>query len=131
MARSALTLCAAIAIALGAAAPVAAAEAEAPAYQHFVACGLGHHAKPSHHCPRRSAEGAFFRTRRDSVHYTVCVRFPEGRTLCAKHQEADRGVLYVNALTTPQPGLHRITWFVEGKRVGRYYFRIGTSNTAR
>jgi hypothetical protein len=127
MARSALTLLVAAAIALGAAAPVAAAEPEAPAYEHYVACGHGRHAKPSHQCPRGSAEGAYFRARRGSVHYTVCVGFPADRTLCAKHQEADRGVLYVNAVTTPQLGLHRVTWFVKGKRVGQYYFRIGAS----
>ena len=100
------------------------ARAKPPAYQHFVACGLGRHAKPSRVCRRRRPQGAFFRARQATVHYTVCVRFPGGRTLCAKHQEAERGVLYVNAITTSQLGPHRVTWFVEGRRVGRFFFRL-------
>jgi hypothetical protein len=99
-----------------------------PAYQHFAACGLGREAKPSHRCPA-GRQGAFFRARRRSVHYTVCVRFPSRRTLCAKGQEAERGVLYVNQVTSSQIGLHRLTWFVEGKRVGRYFFRIGSGRS--
>ena len=130
MARATLAVLASALLALGAAAPGAsaanqkAANAKGPAFQHFVACGTGHEPKASHHCPLRGREGAYFRARRGSVHYTVCLRFPAGRTLCAKHQEAERGTLYVNAVKSAQAGLHRVTWFVQGKRVGRYYFRV-------
>jgi hypothetical protein len=113
-------------VALATAVPSAAAQpagSHSPAYQHFAACGVGREAKPSHRC-RPGAQGAFFRARRGSVHYTVCVRFPSGRTLCARGQNAERGVLYVNEVTSSQLGVHRLTWFVKGRRVGRYFFRI-------
>jgi hypothetical protein len=126
MRRIALTVLLVVALAAGV--PIAAARPAGnhpPAYQHFAACGLGRKAKPSHRCPAGRPKGAFFRARRGSVHYTVCVRFPSGQTLGAKEQRAERGVLYANELTSSQPGVHRITWFVKGTRVGRFFFRIG------
>jgi hypothetical protein len=121
-----LKLAAVVLLALGAVVPSAGAHRlpdRSPAYQHFAACGVGRKAKPSHRCPPGKL-GAFFRARRGSVHYTVCVRFPTRRTLCARAQNAERGVLYVNEVTSSQPGVHRLTWFVKGKRVGRFFFRI-------
>ena len=99
------------------------ASARGRAYQHYAACGVSPAAKPSHVCPRRRPRGAFFRSRRADVRYTVCVRFAGGRTLCAKRQLAERGVLYVNRITGG-PGEQRITWFVHGKRVGRFTLRV-------
>jgi hypothetical protein len=130
MRRATLALLLVASLALGALAPAAGAaegkpaKGKAPAFQHFVACDTGHAPRATHHCPLHGPEGAYFRARRGDVHYTVCLRFPGGRTLCAKHQEAERGTLYVNAVRSTQVGLHRVTWFVEGKRVGRYFFRI-------
>jgi hypothetical protein len=131
--RATLALALVASLALGALAPAAGAagqkpdqgkkEAKAPAFQHFVACGTGHKPKASHRCPLRGQEGAYFRARRSDVHYTVCLRFPGGKTLCAKHQEAERNTLYVNAVHSSRVGVHRVTWFVDGKRVGRFYFR--------
>lgn len=113
---AALPALAALAL-LAAAAP---ASAGANAYRHYGACGLSPKAKPSHSCARSRPKGAFFRSNRETVHYTVCVRFPGNRTLCAKGQLAEKGRLYVNRITAPAPGRHRITWFVGGKRVGRF-----------
>lgn len=100
------------------------ATASATAYKHYVGCGLSRHAKPSHVCPKRSKKGAFFKSLKADVTYTVCVRFPSGKHLCAQAQEAEQGTLYVNKITSTIPGKHRVTWFVKGKRVGTFVFRV-------
>lgn len=102
----------------------AAGSAEAAAYRHYVACGLNAKAKPAHVCPRGAKKGAFFRSNRADVGYTVCMRLPRGRSICAKRQEAEQRTLYVNKVTSTVPGKHRITWFVKGKRVGAFVFRV-------
>jgi hypothetical protein len=109
---------------LAAAAP---ASADAAAYRHYVACGLSANAKPSHVCPKRGPKGAFFRSNQADVFYKVCVKFPRQaprRLVCANRQEAERGALYVNRITSNIPGRHKVTWFVQGKRVGIFFFRI-------
>jgi hypothetical protein len=107
-------------------APAAAApEASTPtAYRYYVACGLSQNAKPSHRCQRKRDKGAFFRSNLADVHYTVCVKFPTGKGLCAPKQEAVQDTLYVNKITTNIPGMHKVTWFVAGKRVGVFYFDV-------
>lgn len=100
------------------------ASAEAAAYKHYVACGVSQKAKPSHSCPKPSKKGAFFKSLKGDVFYTVCVRFPTGRNLCAPRQEAAQGTLYVNKITSNIPGKHRVTWFVESKRVGIFFFNV-------
>ena len=57
----------------------------------------------------------------------VCVKFPTGKNLCAQKQEAIKGTLYVNKITSNIPGKHRVTWFVNGKRVGSYTSWSGSS----
>jgi len=118
----ALVAALALAALLAAAAP-AGAEAAA-AFRKYVACGTLEKAKPSHVCPRRSKKGAFFRSNLADVNYSVCVRFPTGKSLCARSQKAEQGTLYVNKITSTIPGKHRVTWFVKGKRVGAFYFRV-------
>jgi len=115
---------AAIGLVAGFLASAVPASAEAAAYRHYVACGLSENAKPSHLCQKRRKKGAFFRSNRADVFYSVCVRFPTGKNLCAPKQEAERGVLYVNKITTNIPGEHRVTWFVQGKRVGVFNFVV-------
>jgi hypothetical protein len=100
------------------------ASARAAAYRHYVACGLSKNAKPSHRCKKKRKKGAFFRSNRADVFYTVCVKFPTKKNLCAPKQEAKRGTLYVNKITSNIPGEHRVTWFVRGKRVGTYVFTV-------
>lgn len=100
------------------------ASAEAAAYQHYVACGVSQNAKPSHSCPKASKKGAFFKSTAADVFYTVCVRFPTGKNLCAPRQEAVQGTLYVNKITSNIPGKHKVTWFVESKRVGLFFFNV-------
>jgi hypothetical protein len=106
---------------LVASAPVS---AQGAAYRHYVACGLSQNAKPAHLCQKARKKGAFFRSNKADVFYTVCVKFPTKKNLCAPKQEAVRGTLYVNKITSNIPGEHRVTWFVEGKRVGIFDFVI-------
>jgi hypothetical protein len=100
------------------------ATAGAAAYKHYVACGISRKAKPAHVCPKGSKKGAFFKSLQADVSYSVCVKFPSGKNLCAKAQEAKQGTLYVNKITSTIPGKHRITWFVAGVRVGSTVFRV-------
>jgi hypothetical protein len=100
------------------------ATAPAAAYKHYVGCGTSPKAKPSHVCPKKSKKGAFFKSFNGDVNYSVCVKFPSGKNLCAQKQEAEQGTLYVNKITSTIPGKHRVTWFVEGKRVGSFVFRV-------
>jgi hypothetical protein len=106
---------------LAGAAPVTAGAA---AYKHYVGCGVSRNATPSHVCPKKSKKGAFFKSLKGDVSYSVCVRFPSGKNLCAQKQEAIQGTLYVNKVTSTIPGKHRVTWFVEGKKVGSFVFMV-------
>ncbi|HEY0392125.1 MAG TPA: hypothetical protein VGC63_10470 [Solirubrobacterales bacterium] len=103
------------------AAPVTAGAA---AYRHYVACGVSQKAKPAHRCPKKAKKGAFFKSVKGDVNYSVCVKFPTGKNICAKAQPATQGTLYVNKITSNIPGKHRVTWFVEGKRVGSFAFVV-------
>jgi hypothetical protein len=100
------------------------ASADAAAYKKYIGCGTSRNAEPANKCPAGSKKGAFFRSNNGDVRYTVCVRFPSGKNLCAKAQEADQGTLYVNKVTSTIPGVHAVTWFVKGKKVGTVRFRV-------
>lgn len=101
-----------------------AATAGAAAYKHYVACGVSQNATAKHKCPKKAKKGAFFKSLKADVNYSVCVKFPTGKNICAKAQPATQGTLYVNKITSNIPGKHRVSWFVEGKRVGAYVFRV-------
>jgi hypothetical protein len=100
------------------------ASAGAAAFKHYVGCGVSQNARPSHACPKKSKKGAFFQSNTADVFYSVCVKFPTGKNLCAPRQEATRGTLYVNKITSNIPGQHRVSWFVAGKRVGLFLFKV-------
>jgi hypothetical protein len=100
------------------------ATAGAVAYKHYVACGVSQHAKPAHSCPKKAKKGAFFKSLNGTVVYTVCVKFPSGKNLCAQAQEAEQGTLYVNKITSTIPGVHVVSWFVKGKKVGSWAFTV-------
>lgn len=102
------------------------ASADAAAYKHYVGCGISRNATPSHKCPAGSKKGAFFKSTKADVAYTVCVKFPSGKNLCAQAQEATQGTLYVNKITSTIPGFHTVSWFVKGKKVGSFTFRVIT-----
>jgi hypothetical protein len=100
------------------------ATAGAAAYKHYVGCGVSRNANPEHLCPRKAKKGAFFKSLKGDVIYTVCVRFPSGKNLCAQSQEAEQGTLYVNKITSTIPGRHVVSWFVKGQKVGSFAFRV-------
>jgi hypothetical protein len=111
-------------LAVAALASAVPASAGAVAYKHYVGCGVSQNAKPKHKCPKRSKKGAFFKSLNGDVNYSICVKFPTGKNICAKSQPAKQGTLYVNKITSNIPGKHKVTWFVEGKRVGVFLFRV-------
>jgi hypothetical protein len=114
----------ALVVATGLLAAAVPAIAGAAAYQHYVGCGISRKAPPAHICPKNSKKGAFFKSTKGDVTYTVCVKFPSGKNLCAQAQEALKGTLYVNKITSTIPGVHVVSWFVKGKKVGSYVFRV-------
>jgi hypothetical protein len=115
---------AAIVLASGLLATAVPASAGAAAYKHYVGCGVSRNAKPAHACPKKAKKGAFFKSLNGDVVYTVCVRFPSGKNLCAQAQEAEQGTLYVNKVTSTIPGKHVVSWFVKGKKVGSWAFTV-------
>lgn len=115
---------AAVLVVTGMLAGAVTASASAVAYRHYVGCGISRKAKPAHACPRKSKKGAFFKSVKANVTYTVCVKFPSGKNLCAKQQKANQGTLYVNKITSTIPGRHVVSWFVKGKKVGSTAFRV-------
>lgn len=136
MKKGTLSVLALVAIATGMLIGVASSSAQAPtptkeaptsgpAYKHYIACGLSRKAKPATVCPVGSKKGAFFKSLKADVKYTVCVKFPKAEHLCTeKPQEAQQGTLYVNKITSTTPGRHEVTWFVKGKKVGTSVFRV-------
>jgi hypothetical protein len=114
----------AILVATGLLAAAVPATAGAAAFKHYVGCGISRNANPAHVCPKGSKKGAFFKSVKADVAYTVCVKFPSGKNLCAQSQEATKGTLYVNKITSTIPGRHVVSWFVEGKKVGSFAFRV-------
>lgn len=111
-------------VAVGMLAVAVPASADAAAYKHYVGCGLSGKAKQADSCPKGSKKGAFFKSLKGDVFYSICVQFPAGKSLCADKQEATQGTLYVNKITSTIPGRHKVTWFVEGKRVGVFFFEV-------
>jgi hypothetical protein len=95
-----------------------------PAYRHYVGCGLSENAELTHQCPKGGKKGAFFESLNGDVFYTVCVKFPSKKSLCAPKQEAKQGTLYVNKITSNIPGRHKVAWFVKGQRVGVFKFVV-------
>lgn len=119
-----LKVLAAVLLSTGLLATAMPAAAGAAAYKKYVGCGVSRNATPSHACPKGSKKGAFFKSFNGDVVYSVCVKFPTGKNLCAQAQEAEQGTLYVNKITSTIPGKHVVSWFVKGKKVGSWAFRV-------
>ena len=71
-------------------ASAAPATAGVAAYKHYVGCGVSEHTAEAHTCPRKSKKGAFFESLNGDVFYTVCVKFPTGKNLCAQKTGSDQ-----------------------------------------
>lgn len=95
----------------------------APSFRAYVACGLSTAARPASSCARRQGKGAFF-SASESVAYTVCVRYPTRREICARDQAAQGGTTYVNRITSAIPGSHRVRWTVGGRIVATRYLWV-------
>src|SRR3954447_26450804 len=99
----------AVLVASGLIASAAPATAGAGAYKHYVGCGVSQKTNPARVCPKGAKKGAFFKSFKGDVIYTVCVKFPSGKNLCAQAQEAEQGTLYVNKITSTIPGHHVVS----------------------
>jgi hypothetical protein len=98
--------------------------ASAADYSAFVGCDdLSGNPVPAHTCSTEDFLGAFFESDADTE-YEICVEFPDATVLCAEEQLAEAGVLYVNSITSDEPGDYFATWYVEGVEVGSWAFRL-------
>lgn len=93
---------------------------EEPSYRAYVGCNRSKYAPPARRCRRGNRVGTFFESSQD-VTYSVCVRFPSFRRVCAAGQSAEAHTLYVNALTTSLLGWHAVIWNVNGTRIVRHF----------
>ena len=91
-------------------------------YRAYVACGLTAAADPSHECDVDGKKAAFFKSKDAHVHYKVCVKFPNTTRLCAANQDAPKGKLRHNEISSSQLGTHKVTWFVAGDLVKTWFF---------
>lgn len=103
--------------------PAPAPTPPAPSYRTFLACGMSAAARPASSCGKRQKKGAFFEASQP-VAYTVCVRYPSRRELCARDQQAAAGTVYVNKVTSSIPGQHRVRWTVAGQVVATRYLWV-------
>jgi hypothetical protein len=102
-----------------------ASAASASAYETYVACSTKKSAPASHSCGKNQPKTAFFKSKDADVTYKVCVKFP-GRPepLCAVDQPAKQGEKYRNSITSTKAGKHKVTWYVDGEKVGRFVFEV-------
>jgi hypothetical protein len=97
----------------------------AAGYTTYVACSAKTSAKPATVCRASQPKAAFFRSARHDAVYKVCVRFPgRKKPLCASAQPADKGQTRVVSITSDRVGTHRVRWYVAGRKVGSWTFRV-------
>ena len=83
-----------------------------------MACGLSENAKPAH-AVRRAATRARSSAAPKTTSSTRSASNSRPNAGSARRNRKRRpGTLYVNKITSNIPGQHKVTWFVEGKRVG-------------
>jgi hypothetical protein len=94
----------------------------------WTGCGLSVHTAKSSKCPIRGRMGAFIKSSKE-ISYKLCVRFPEGESLCTQRpQLAEAATTYVNKITGHTPGRYVVTWVVEGRRYKRIVHRMFISS---
>lgn len=103
---------------------VSRAETIEPTYTTYAACGRTETSPPSHECKVGDELGAFFRSNLADVEYEICTSFPARPDICVADQQATMETLYVNSITSSIPGLHTVTWRVNGAEVGSWTFRL-------
>ncbi len=94
-----------------------------PTFRTYLACSVSARAAPASSCARRQKKGAFFRASQ-AVRYSLCVRYPTGKEICARNQQAEAGVTYVNKITSGVLGSHRVRWRVGGRIVATRYLSV-------
>jgi hypothetical protein len=94
-----------------------------PSFRAYLACSRCANPRPAGGGATRQPKGAFFNASQ-TVRYTVCVRYPTRRQLCARNQLAEANVTYVNKVTSNMPGSHKVTWSVDGRTVATRYLRV-------
>ena len=106
-------------------ASLAPASASAAAYSHYVACGVSAERETRARLPESAQKGRLLqKQQRDGLLHGLR-QVPERQTpLRADSEEAVQGTLYVNKITSNIPGKHRVSWFVEGKKVGTFVFTV-------
>jgi hypothetical protein len=94
-------------------------------YQGYVACSTKKSAKPKHTCKQSQPKAAFFVSSQRDVTYKVCVKFPQKpKRLCASTQQAPRGEKQSVTIATADPGRHKVSWYVGGKKVAGWTFEV-------
>lgn len=94
-------------------------------YVGYVGCGRKAATKPSRSCTEEQASAAFFLSRERHATYKVCVRYPgREQRLCASDLDAPRGQKQSVAIVTAGAGRHTVTWFVAGRKVATWSFRV-------
>jgi hypothetical protein len=98
--------------------------AVAGGYSTWVACSHRASAKPATECRQSQKKAAFFRSSKHAAVYKVCAKFPNHERLCASAQAAEKGRTRHVTLATADTGRHKVTWYVDGKKVGRWRFDV-------
>ncbi|GAB3765975.1 hypothetical protein FB382_001979 [Nocardioides ginsengisegetis] len=98
--------------------------AKANTYRTWTACDEHPDSKHSSSCPKEGVKGLFFKSVDAHVTYKVCVIFPQGKKLCASHQDAPKGKVAINTITSNKIGVHTINWFVGGNKVATRHLTI-------
>lgn len=98
--------------------------AQANTYRTWTACDEHPGSKHSSSCPKEGVKGLFFKSVDAHVTYKVCVTFPQGKKLCANHQDAPKGKVAINTITSNKIGVHTINWFVGGNKVATRHLTI-------
>ena len=87
--------------------------------------------QPAHLCPMRQQEGRLLRKPQWRRQLHRLRQVPERQEPLRRSPGSDQGTLYVNKITSTIPGKHRVTWFVEGKKVGSFVFRVNRAERRR
>ena len=92
-------------------------------YVYYVACSTSKSAPPATTCSKASDKAAFFKSNLARPLQGLR-QVPDGTKLCAKNQDAPKGVKKVNPITSTMKGPHKVKWYVGGDQVGSYNFTV-------
>ena len=114
------------AVAVALAGPASAAvPTAADGFTRYVACSHKASGQASHECRLSQAKAAYFVSSNRDATYKVCVKFPgKKKRLCASAQDAPKGQKRIVTIATANTGTHKVTWYVEGKKVGSWNFQV-------